>query len=355
MKAYRLIPTDPTALAARLKKRAAKFDSAQMRTDAALVRAAADMLKRYALIAQAGTTPQQPPQPYPLRFPTMIRKMWSGGEVQAWLNALPPLFAAQQKSPPPSEGGQARRTRRETKSLSKMDIGAARENFSARRADALTQRTRRLIQEAIAALDDGANVSLCADLHAALTASPAEQPVATPSEYCERTGGCVCGGDLPRVRESCSEWVKSETIPANERDEARAPSAGRHPHISLNYSQAQQLVEFFGGADGDATIQVFEGGHAGPGLYVWCEDHPEEGASRLDPDRAPSRPERRDEVTDDDRVCADRYRWLRKQHWSESTLFVVSGGRSCIHLGTDCPTGDRLDTTIDAARAEGAA
>jgi hypothetical protein len=26
--------------------------------------------------------------------------------------------------------------------------------------------------------------------------------------YCERAGGCVCGGDLPRVREGCSEWVK---------------------------------------------------------------------------------------------------------------------------------------------------
>ncbi len=35
------------------------------------------------------------------------------------------------------------------------------------------------------------------------------QPAAAPGGYCERAGGCVCGGDLPRVREGCSEWVKS--------------------------------------------------------------------------------------------------------------------------------------------------
>lgn len=34
-------------------------------------------------------------QPHKLTFPTMLRKMWSGAEVQAWLDALPPLYAAQ--------------------------------------------------------------------------------------------------------------------------------------------------------------------------------------------------------------------------------------------------------------------
>lgn len=38
----------------------------------------------------------------------------------------------------------------------------------------------------------------------------------TPGGHCERAGGCVCGGDLPRVREGCAEWVKSEHVPANE-------------------------------------------------------------------------------------------------------------------------------------------
>lgn len=30
----------------------------------------------------------------------------------------------------------------------------------------------------------------------------------TASGFCSRDGGCVCGGDLPRIRESCSSWVK---------------------------------------------------------------------------------------------------------------------------------------------------
>lgn len=32
-------------------------------------------------------------EPYPLRFPTTLRKTWSGSEVQAWLDELPPLVA----------------------------------------------------------------------------------------------------------------------------------------------------------------------------------------------------------------------------------------------------------------------
>ncbi len=31
----------------------------------------------------------------------------------------------------------------------------------------------------------------------------------SPGGHCERAGGCVCGGDLPQVREGCAEWVKS--------------------------------------------------------------------------------------------------------------------------------------------------
>ncbi|KWK48040.1 hypothetical protein WT81_05020 [Burkholderia stagnalis] len=53
----------------------------------------------------------------------------------------------------------------------------------------------------------------------ALAASPVEQHAAAPTGYCERAGNCVCGGDLPRVREGCSEWVKVES------QAARATSA----------------------------------------------------------------------------------------------------------------------------------
>ncbi|RQY11140.1 hypothetical protein [Burkholderia stagnalis] len=52
-----------------------------------------------------------------------------------------------------------------------------------------------------------------------LAALPVEQHEAAPGGYCERAGGCVCGGDLPQVREGCSEWVKSQAapVPADER------------------------------------------------------------------------------------------------------------------------------------------
>lgn len=46
---------------------------------------------------------------------------------------------------------------------------------------------------------------------------------------------------------------------------------------------------------------------------------------------------------------AARYRFLRAQYWDESSLFVISGSKSQVRLGTDCPSHERLDETIDAA------
>ncbi|WP_455233474.1 hypothetical protein [Geopseudomonas aromaticivorans] len=37
---------------------------------------------------------QAPLEEATLRFPTMLRKMWSGGEVQEWINNQGPLFRA---------------------------------------------------------------------------------------------------------------------------------------------------------------------------------------------------------------------------------------------------------------------
>lgn len=51
--------------------------------------------------------------------------------------------------------------------------------------------------------------------------------------------------------------------------------------IQVNYGQAKQLLEFFGGVEGEVVVAECSEGHSGPGLYVWCEDHPEEGASFL--------------------------------------------------------------------------
>lgn len=56
---------------------------------------------------------------------------------------------------------------------------------------------------------------------------------------------------------------------------------------------------------------------------------------------------------------AERYRWLRAQHWNDSLLAVVADPKDAVKLGHDCPSLDRLDAAIDAAmlaqRAVGAA
>ncbi|SEQ89760.1 Protein of unknown function [Azotobacter beijerinckii] len=50
------------------------------------------------LLARAASSAQQP---VALRFPTTLRKMWSGGDVQAWLDQQGPLYAA-----PPAQQSQ---------------------------------------------------------------------------------------------------------------------------------------------------------------------------------------------------------------------------------------------------------
>ena len=51
---------------------------------------------------------------------------------------------------------------------------------------------------------------------------------------------------------------------------------------------------------------------------------------------------------------ADRYRWLRAQHWSDSAVAVVSEPKQNVRLGVYCPSGDLLDEAIDAAMTVGA-
>ena len=46
---------------------------------------------------------------------------------------------------------------------------------------------------------------------------------------------------------------------------------------------------------------------------------------------------------------AGRYRWLRKRHWSDSTLAVVAVPKRSVKLGEDCPSEERLDAAIDQA------
>lgn len=54
------------------------------------------------------------------------------------------------------------------------------------------------------------------------------------------------------------------------------------------------------------------------------------------------------------RADAERYRWLRAQHWESSSLGVVRDPKESVKLGYDVPSGDRLDMAIDEAMKQGA-
>jgi hypothetical protein len=53
------------------------------------------------------------------------------------------------------------------------------------------------------------------------------------------------------------------------------------------------------------------------------------------------------------RMAADaaRYRWLRAQHWHDGPMCVVVAPKQSVKLGADCPSEERLDALIYAARA----
>lgn len=53
------------------------------------------------------------------------------------------------------------------------------------------------------------------------------------------------------------------------------------------------------------------------------------------------------------RLDAERYRWLREQHWNDGQLAVVVNPKESVKLGYDCPSRERLDAAIDDA-AKGA-
>ena len=57
------------------------------------------------------------------------------------------------------------------------------------------------------------------------------------------------------------------------------------------------------------------------------------------------------QIDSDAQRDAERYRWLRKQHWNEGVLCVVAQPKKSVKLGRDCPSLDRLDCFIDAARS----
>jgi len=48
---------------------------------------------------------------------------------------------------------------------------------------------------------------------------------------------------------------------------------------------------------------------------------------------------------------AERYRWLRAQHWSDSPLCVVADPKDAVKMARCCPSGDLLDIAVDDAMA----
>jgi hypothetical protein len=50
-----------------------------------------------------------------------------------------------------------------------------------------------------------------------------------------------------------------------------------------------------------------------------------------------------------DQIDAERYRWLRAQHHSESTLCVVQNPQDAVKPGKACPSLQWLDNLIDKA------
>ncbi|MFK3746328.1 hypothetical protein ACI2JG_24035 [Pseudomonas psychrophila] len=53
------------------------------------------------------------------------------------------------------------------------------------------------------------------------------------------------------------------------------------------------------------------------------------------------------------RKDAERYRWLRIADWWRSPVCVIRNPKEQAKLGSDCPSGDRLDAAIDATTGKG--
>lgn len=62
----------------------------------------------------------------------------------------------------------------------------------------------------------GLRNEFCAGWHTALKSNAraiVPQAKLVITGHCRKGDDCVCGGDLPRVREGCGNWVKGEAVP----------------------------------------------------------------------------------------------------------------------------------------------
>jgi hypothetical protein len=84
------------------RKAGSSLSDADVDEAAAVLRALGErVLQAGAYAGFASSTDVGSNDPVKLLFPTMLRKMWSGGDVQAWLDALPPLYRQPQPQVPP--------------------------------------------------------------------------------------------------------------------------------------------------------------------------------------------------------------------------------------------------------------
>ncbi|AHE33003.1 putative gp39 [Burkholderia pseudomallei] len=68
----------------------------------------------------------------------------------------------------------------------------------------------------------------------------------------------------------------------------------------------------------------------------------------------PSQPEPRSEVTDDDKLCAERYRWLRERAWYVDAATYALELRERWRSGNEPPPDvDEVECALDAARTQG--
>ncbi|MCW0156005.1 hypothetical protein [Burkholderia pseudomallei] len=68
----------------------------------------------------------------------------------------------------------------------------------------------------------------------------------------------------------------------------------------------------------------------------------------------PSQPEPRSEVTDDDKLCAERYRWLRERAWYVDAATYALELRERWRSGNEpLPDVDEVECALDAARTQG--
>ncbi|WP_313899417.1 hypothetical protein [Burkholderia pseudomallei] len=68
----------------------------------------------------------------------------------------------------------------------------------------------------------------------------------------------------------------------------------------------------------------------------------------------PGQPEPRVEVTDDDKLCAERYRWLRERAWYVDAATYALELRERWRSGNEPPPDvDEVECALDAARTQG--